>query len=143
MTERPPFKIGNLGEIAIRCRDYIAMTTFYRDIIGLEFMAERIPCITFFRIAAGYAGHIQVLALFAHNVRRAGEVVIPPTAGEGSTLHHLALAISIEDQPAAQEWLTAHGHATWIEDFSWIGWRGLFTTDPDGNTVEFVAKVHP
>jgi len=30
--------------------------------------------------------------------------------------------------------------APW-EEFDWIGWRGVFTTDPDGNTVELVANV--
>jgi len=27
-----------------------------------------------------------------------------------------------------------------VETFEWVGWRGVFTFDPDGNTVELVAK---
>jgi catechol 2,3-dioxygenase-like lactoylglutathione lyase family enzyme len=143
MTERPPFTIGNLGEIAIRCRNYGAMVAFYRDIIGLEFLAEPIAGITFFRLAPGYQGHTQVLALFAHDVRRAGQDVPHPVAGEGSTLHHIALAVAAKDQGAAEQWLVAHGCKAMFEDFAWIGWRGLFTEDPDGNTVELVAAVTP
>ena len=35
----PPFRVGNLGEIALRCRDYPAMVAFYRDVIGLTVLA--------------------------------------------------------------------------------------------------------
>ncbi len=143
MTDRPPFRIGNLGEIAIRCRDYPAMVAFYRDVIGLEFLAETIPGISFFRLAPGYAGHTQVLALFAHDVRREGEALPRPETGEMSSLHHLALAVAAEDQPAAEGWLLAQGYPADWQNFGWIGWRGLFTRDPDGNTVELVAHVAP
>lgn len=141
--EKPPFRIGNLGEVAIRCRDYPAMAAFYRDIIGLEFMDERMGSITFFRMAPGYLGHTQVLALFAHDAGREGEDLPLPVTGEGSSLHHLALAVAAEDQPAAEGWLRAHGYPAEYQHFPWIGWRGLFTRDPDGNTVELVARVGP
>ncbi len=26
-----------------------------------------------------------------------------------------------------------------VEHFGWVGWRGIFTDDPEGNTVELVA----
>ncbi len=26
-----------------------------------------------------------------------------------------------------------------VEQFGWVGWRGIFTQDPEGNTVELVA----
>jgi catechol 2,3-dioxygenase-like lactoylglutathione lyase family enzyme len=142
-TERPPFHVGNLGEIAIRCRDYGAMVAFYRDIVGLELLAERGPGITFFRLAEGYGGHTQVLALFANDAPREGQDGPHLAAGDGSSLHHIALAIAAKDHGAAEQWLLAHGCTATFEDFPWIGWRGLFTQDPDGNTVELVAKVTP
>jgi catechol 2,3-dioxygenase-like lactoylglutathione lyase family enzyme len=138
---RPPFSIGNLGEIAIRCRDYPAMVAFYRDVIGLEFWAEPTRGITFFRLAAGYMGHTQVLALFAHDARQEGLAVPLPETKEPSGLHHLALGIAPSDQEAAAAWLTDCGHPARFDDFAWVGWRGLFTTDPNGNTVELVARV--
>lgn len=131
---KPPFRIGNLGEIAIRCRDYAAMQHFYRDVLGLEFLAEPTPGISFFRLAPGYLGHTQVLALFAPGADA-------PHSGPGSSLHHLALGIAASDQAAAHDWLIRHDAPAQYEDFPWIGWRGLFTQDPDGNTVELVAHV--
>ncbi len=143
MPDRPPFTIGNLGEIAIRCRDYPAMVAFYRDILGLAFLAEPIPGITFFRLAPGYQGHLQVLALFAHDVRNEGSDIPRPISGAASTLHHIALAVAADEQAAAEAWLLSHGYTASYQDFPWIGWRGLFTEDPDGNTVELVAALHP
>jgi catechol 2,3-dioxygenase-like lactoylglutathione lyase family enzyme len=130
----PPFRIGNLGELAIRCRDYAAMQGFYRDVLGLEFLAEPVPGICFFAMAPGYLGHTQVLALFAP------DAAVPQT-GEGSSLHHLALGIAAEDQEVALNWLISNGFEAEFQEFTWIGWRGLFTADPDGNTVELVAYV--
>ena len=37
------------------------------------------------------------------------------------------------------DWYDQHDQPYHVEEFSWIGWRGIFTTDPEGNTVELVA----
>ncbi len=131
-AEARGFKVRALGEIAIRCRNLDAMTAFYRDVIGLEPLADR-GGIRFFRIAEGHAGHTCVLALFAAD--GAGE------AGAGSSLHHLALTVGAEEQEAAIAWFDRIGQPFRTEDFDWIGWRGVFTCDPEGNTVELVAAV--
>ena len=128
----PAFRVGGLGEIAIRCRDLAAMVGFYGDILRLEPFGDTSGAIRFFKLGAGYQGHTQVLALFATDAT---------TTGQTSSLHHLALGIAAEDQLAAQCWLAAHGHPTRYENFPWIGWRGLFSCDPEGNTVELVAHV--
>ncbi|MEM7271362.1 MAG: VOC family protein, partial [Pseudomonadota bacterium] len=65
----------------------------------------------------------------------------PPVSGGRSSLHHLALTVSAEDQEAAIDWYRHLGLSYRIQDFDWIGWRGVFTEDPEGNTVELVAKV--
>ncbi len=140
MTQ-PAFQIGNLGEIAVRCRDLAAMTAFYRDILRLEPLGDHAGSIRFFRLATGYHGHTQVLALFAHDARHEGQPLPLPSAGEASSLHHIALGIAAHDQLAAQCWLSAQGYPAQYQAFPWIGWRGLFTVDPDGNTVELVAHV--
>jgi catechol 2,3-dioxygenase-like lactoylglutathione lyase family enzyme len=127
------FRVGALGEIAIRCRDLAAMEAFYRDVIGLELLARRAGGIVFFRIAQGFAGHTAVLALFA-----AGG---PVKTGAGASLHHLALSLTPADQERAVAWYRRIGQAHRIEEFPWIGWRGVFTTDPEGNTVELVAAT--
>lgn len=141
-TTKPPFKVKALGEIAIRCADLKEMVDFYCNTIGLEIMAgDANSGIVFFKIGEGYGGHTTVVALFVSDapqraVHATGAAV---TAGAGSSLHHLALTVSFEDQAKAMAWYDELGQPYKIENFGWIGWRGVFTTDPEGNTVELVA----
>lgn len=132
------FSVLGLGEIAIRCRDLEAMTAFYRDIIGLEVLAVR-GGIVFFRLANGVAGHTAVLALFDAAI----EPARPLPDKSGSTLHHLALTVAVSEQDAACRWFEANGIVFKAEDFAWIGWRGVFVADPEGNQVELVAAALP
>lgn len=130
---RPPFRVHQLGEIAIRCRDIDVMFEFYRDIVGLEVLRDtRDDGIAFFRICAGFGGHTTVLTLFA-----SGPDV--PGPGAGSSLHHLALTVAHDEQEAVRQWLGDNAIDYQVEIFDWIGWRGIFIKDPEGNTVEFVA----
>ncbi len=129
------FKVKALGEIAIRCRDLEVMTGFYRYIIGLDVLEGAYSDnIVFFRIAEGYGGHTAVLALFRDDAG-SGD----PLGGAHSSLHHLALTVGRDDHDRAVEWYKHNGIDHKIQEFAWIGWRGLFTTDPEGNTVELVA----
>ena len=137
------FQVRALGEIAIRCADMAAMVAFYRDMIGLELLAgDETSDIVFFKIAPGHAGHTCVLALFAnHAGRREIHPVSddPPETGARSSLHHIALSVDFTQQDAAMAWYDRHGLAYNVQRFGWIGWRGVFTKDPEGNTVELVA----
>ena len=65
---------------------------------------------------------------------------IPPATGPGSSLHHIALSLPWDEQQAVIEWYENLGPKYYVETFDWVGWRGVFTFDPDGNTVELVAK---
>lgn len=131
------FRPRGLGEIAIRCADMGAMMAFYRDVIGLDVMAGTVDSpIVFFRIAEGVAGHTTVLALFRHD----GDA--PPLTGTRSSLHHIALSLPYAEQEAAIAWYDSIGQPYRIEHFGWVGWRGVFTQDPEGNTIELVAH-HP
>lgn len=144
MTDKNPCKVHALGEIAIRCGDVPRMRDFYRDIVGLEVLADFSEAggIVFFQIAPGYGGHTSVLALFD---KKAGANRAHPTSdedpftGERSSLHHLALTVDFDKQDALRTFLDARGVAHRTEEFEWIGWRGVFISDPEGNTVEFVA----
>lgn len=130
--QRAPFQIGGLGEIAIRCRDIAAMRAFYEDVLGLAILSERHAGLVFYQLGAGVAGHVQVLALFA------GEQAV---TGAASALHHIALGVTSQDQERAIGWYESLQQPYHIEEFDWIGWRGVFTKDPEGNTVELVAKL--
>lgn len=135
MKKARHFQVRGLGEVAIRCSDMGKMVAFYRDVIGLEILeGGHRSEITFFRIAEGVGGHTAVLALFQ----------APPDAsesqtGDRSSLHHIALSLPFEEQDAVIAWYESQGIEYRIERFGWVGWRGIFTTDPEGNTVELVA----
>ena len=143
MSERP-FAPRALGEIAIRCRDFPAMVAFYGEVLGLERLdtgqrGGRWDGIAFFRLAESHAGHSQVIGLFADGVSGEPEGGGDLAIGARSSLHHLALALPWDEQDAAVAWLEAQGLPVRVQTFDWIGWRGVFTRDPDGNTVELVA----
>ncbi|MDX2482074.1 MAG: VOC family protein [Pseudodonghicola sp.] len=138
------FRARALGEIAIRCVDLQEMVAFYRDVIGLEPLnvAESSP-IVFLRVAEGFDGHTAVLALFRHDVEGAGKTrgrASPPETGPGSSLHHIAFSLPWDEQDAVIAWYEHLGRDYTVEYFDWVGWRGVFTFDPDGNTIELVAK---
>jgi catechol 2,3-dioxygenase-like lactoylglutathione lyase family enzyme len=143
MTERN-FTVRALGEIAIRCVDFEAMVAFYRDVIGLELLNDPADGrIVFFRLADGFEGHTTVLSLFRHDVEGAGRTKAseaPPETGPKSSLHHIALSLPWDEQDSVIIWYEKLGREYTIEAFEWVGWRGVFTFDPDGNTVELVAK---
>lgn len=142
MTERN-FKVQALGEIAILCTDMEAMVSFYKDIIGLELLTGgHRDSISFFKIAEGFGGHTSVLALFrndAGNPAMHEQSDQSPITGARSSLHHLALSLPFDEQQAVMDWYDANGIIYHVEEFGWIGWRGIFAKDPEGNTVELVA----
>lgn len=113
------------------------MTAFYRDIIGLEILSER-DKLVFFMLDNGVAGHTAVLALF-DKARNPERLQAPDSAQ--STLHHLALTVTLQGQHAAQKWFERQEIPSRLEVFDWIGWQGLFVQDPEGNTVELVAAL--
>lgn len=137
------FKPRALGEIAIRCADIDVMSAFYQDVIGLEpITGAHSGDIRFFKIADGFAGHTAVLALFKHDAGRPDlhpTSAEPPATGARSSLHHIALSLPFEEQEAVMAWYDRVGQDYTIQTFGWIGWRGIFTRDPEGNTVELVA----
>ena len=138
------FRPRALGEIAIRCADMPAMVAFYESVIGLERLSgDHNSAITFFRIAEAFGGHIQVLALFHHTAApRPGlhpNSANMPVTGGRSSLHHIALSLPFSEQESVMRWYTELGQPYRVEEFGWIGWRGVFTEDPEGNTVELVA----
>ncbi len=137
------FKVRALGEIAIRCADLERMVTFYRDVIGLDHLSgDHRDGIVFFKLGESFGGHTAVLALF-HHVAGRRELhprgAEPPATGAGSSLHHLALSLPFAEQEAVMRWYEKHGLDYRVQIFDWIGWRGVFATDPEGNTVELVA----
>jgi catechol 2,3-dioxygenase-like lactoylglutathione lyase family enzyme len=132
-----------IGEIAIRCTDPARLARFYEEVIGLTRLGglDTDPII-FLKVADGFAGHTAILALFRHDMNRPGVHEggpTPPETGARSSLHHLALSLPYAEQDAVMRWYDSIGQPYRVEHFGWVGWRGVFTTDPEGNTVELVA----
>jgi catechol 2,3-dioxygenase-like lactoylglutathione lyase family enzyme len=147
MTDRRGFKVRALGEIAIRCDALAPMIAFYEEIVGLTRMSGNADTgIVFFRIAEGFGGHTSILALFDKTTDpRPGLHATghdTPATGARSSLHHIALSLPFDEQEAAMRWYEANGVPYRVENFGWVGWRGIFAQDPEGNTVELVA-YHP
>jgi catechol-2,3-dioxygenase len=128
-----PTPIRALGEIALRVNDLEAMTAFYRDVVGLDVL-QRFPDITFFRIAEGFAGHTQVLALFDRRTRDPE----PPRAA-ASTVDHLAFTIPLSAYAAEKARLEALGLIVSTAEHAWVHWRSLYFRDPEGNQLELVC----
>ena len=118
-----------LGELALRVRDLAAMRAFYRDVVGLEVFREGENHV-FFKVADGVEGHPQLLVLFDR-----GRGVSP----DSSTLDHLAFVIGREEYDDRRRQLEEHGLEPATKEFPNFGWRALFVSDSDGNTVEFVC----
>ena len=125
--------IGGLGEIALRVRDLDAMQRFYGEVVGLELM-RRTETFAFFRIAEGFGGHTQVLALFD---RRGAES--EPPRPEATSLDHLAFAIPLSAYASEKARLEGLGLRVDTAEHAWVQWRSLYVDDPEGNRVELVC----
>ena len=88
--------IKGLGEVSIRVTDLDAMRKFYEEVVGLEVL-RRDESFVFFKIAEGYGGHTQNLALFSATNRSFIETKSPELSEEKTTLHHIALNVALED----------------------------------------------
>lgn len=122
-------RIKGLGEVSIQVRDLDAMQKFYEDVVGLEVL-RRDESFVFFKIAEGYGGHSQNLALF-----EASNALNP----QESTLHHIALNVALEDFETEKMRLEGLGLKINATVHEWLHVRSLYFYDPEGNHLEFVA----
>jgi catechol-2,3-dioxygenase len=126
--------IRGLGEIALRVMDLDSMQAFYQNTIGLELL-RRFEHAAFFRLAEGFGGHTQVLALFD----RSGDPGFGGLNAATTTVDHLAFEIDLGDFERERQRLVACGLAVRTAEHGWVHWRSLYVDDPEGNTVELVC----
>lgn len=126
--------VRGLGEIALRVNDLAAMQQFYEQVIGLPLMT-RFPNSAFFKIADGYGGHTQVLALFD----RSESPGYRGTDAATSTIDHIAFEIPLDDFANERKKLEALGLQVETAEHTWVHWRSLYVSDPEGNQVELVC----
>ena len=126
--------VRGLGEIALRVNNLDAMQKFYEEVIGLPLMTRVTNC-AFFKIADGYGGHTQVLALFD----RTGSPGYAAPEAKTSTIDHIAFEIRLADFESELKRLRALGFEVKTSEHEWVHWRSLYVNDPEGNEVEFVC----
>ena len=126
--------VRGLGEIALRVNNLDAMQRFYEQVIGLPLMT-RVPNCAFFKIADGYGGHTQVLALFD----RTESPGYRGTDAATSTIDHIAFEICLADFADEKKRLEALGLQVQTAEHEWVHWRSLYVADPEGNQVELVC----
>lgn len=132
--------IKGLGEVVLRVKDIDKMQAFYQEVIGLELLQRFGNTHAFLKIADGYGGHTQIVALFAESVAPQLEFLSrASTDVSQTTLHHFALAIPLAAYAAQKDRLEALGLAVRTMTHPWIGWRSIYVADPEGNVVELVC----
>jgi len=93
----------------------------------------------FFKIAEGYGGHTQNLALFeASNTMFLNNKTVELNSQE-TTLHHIALNILLEDFESEKMRLEGLGLKVDATVHEWLHVRSLYFADPEGNLLEFVC----
>ena len=131
-------RVKGLGEVSIRVWDLDVMDKFYSEVIGLEVL-RREARFVFFKIAEGYGGHSQVLALFDAAELGFIETKSPQVMPDTSTLHHIALNIALEDFEPERFRLEDLGLQLEVVDHPWLHVRSMYFSDPEGNLLEFVS----
>ena len=130
--------VKGLGEVSIRVTNLDEMYKFYAKVVGLEVL-RRDESFVFFKIADGYAGHTQNLALFRADNRMFLHNKSPQLSFEQSTLHHIAFNIALEDFETEKKRLEGLGLQVEATIHEWIHVRSMYFSDPEGNLLEFVS----
>jgi len=126
--------VRGLGEVALRVNNLDAMQKFYEEVIGLPLMA-RFPNSAFFKVAEGFGGHTQVLALFDRPQSSRHQ----RTDARTSTIDHIAFEIPLASFADERRRLEGLGLQVETAEHAWVHWRSLYVTDPEGNQVELVC----
>jgi catechol 2,3-dioxygenase-like lactoylglutathione lyase family enzyme len=125
-----PEAIVTVVETAIYADDLAAARAFYRDVLGLEVIADEQDRHVFFR-----AGD-RVLLVFRPEVTLEGET-LPAHGTQGPG--HFALGIRRESLDGWRRHLTAHGVAI-EQEVDWPrGGHSVYFRDPAGNAAELVT----
>jgi catechol 2,3-dioxygenase len=135
-----PIKPLGFGEVVVRVADLQRSIAFYRDVLGFPLIKVIDDAIAFMRVADGVEGHTQIIGLFSRDwpSNREGKTW-NGASPEMSTLHHFAVEISLGAHAKVLEYLVRAGLNPNTQTHSWIGWRSIYVSDPDENTVEFVS----
>ena len=131
-------RIKGLGEVSIRVNNLHVMQKFYEEVLGLEVL-RRDESFVFFKIAEGYGGHTQNLALFNAGNRGFLEYKSEHLNPDESTLHHIALNIPLDNFEVEKRRLEGLGMKVHATRHEWLHVRSIYFPDPEGNLLELVC----
>jgi catechol-2,3-dioxygenase len=131
-------RVKGLGEVSILVKDLDAMHKFYEEVVGLEVL-RRDESFVFFKVADGYGGHTQNLALFEASDTMSLDNKAIQLNSQETTLHHIALNVALEDFESEKMRLEGLGLNVNATVHEWLHVRSLYFADPEGNTLEFVC----
>jgi catechol-2,3-dioxygenase len=114
-TNKKRTSVRGLGEIALRVNNLDALHQFHGEVIGLPLMT-RVPNCAFFKVAAGYGGHTQVLALFDRSQTSGHR----GTDAATSTIDHIAFEIPLADIEGEKKRLQGLGLQVETADHVWV-----------------------
>lgn len=149
-------KITGLAEVVLNVTDLNRSVDFYQTIMGFQLHSsvslEEItpdpdgkPTIVFLTIREldtplGGGGHPQLLALIDYRRHVFTRMRMFTLDISQSPLNHIAFEVSPGSLDAHADRLTACGIKTTRMDFSSLNASAIFFSDPDGNTLEFIAN---
>ncbi len=135
-----PIRPLGVGEVVVRVADLARSIAFYRDMLGFPLIRVIDDAIAFLRVADGVEGHTQIIGLFSRDwpSNREGKTW-EGAHPELSTLHHFAVEISLSAYEGVLAYLAENALRPNTQVHPWIGWRSIYVSDPDDNTVEFVC----
>lgn len=131
-------KIKGIGEVVLRVNNIELMKNFYQNTLGLKLIKD-VEEYKFFKIAEGYGGHDQVIALFSKTNLNAFNESLGNINAYNSPLHHLAFEIDSNDFNTIKKTLEDKNIPYQTEVFQWVKWKSIFIKDPEENVVEFVC----
>ena len=102
-------------------------------------MLRRDKDFVFFKVAEGYGGHIQNLALFEASNTMFLDDKAEQLNSQETTLHHITLNIALEDFESEKMRLEGLGLKVNATVHEWLHVRSLYFPDPEGNLLEFVC----
>ena len=118
-------RIKRLGEVSIRVRDLDTMHKFYEEVIGLEVL-RRDESFVFFKVADGYGGHTQNLALFEASNTMFLDNKAEQLNSQVTTLHHIALNVALEDLESEKMRLDGLGLKVDATEHEWLHIPSLY-----------------
>jgi catechol 2,3-dioxygenase-like lactoylglutathione lyase family enzyme len=130
--------ILGLAEVVIWSKDIDASLAFYRDLLGLSFVADStgLP-IKFLRAGEGVDRIPEMIVLVPHPEK---EVAFPKQKAD-RVLHHMALAVDANRYDDLRHKIEEAGIEVRMGMHPVLeGVRTFYCDDPDGNEVEFIAK---